>query len=703
MKYPLRFLSLALLTALLTCRLPAEESQAPELLVGHPRFSYEGVKDIDAMEKALHDSLLAHERYSFSRSWWQWDRLRARFVDGGRKDRNALRILRAVLRGLILDWYAKAEAKGEGDMFYIFFTTNSGNKVARKAEDGRVLRRDFHGGGYHGGWGGASRMRIYEELSRQKMLTATEWELLGKIVHQSLEPRFLDFKKGAQSANNHSYGNGGGVALALKLFPDAPQTEAARAWLDRIWASLSGFGDWKEWTYYPYGPIFLHGLLDVAEATGRIESDRVLINAVGHRALAFIHGGGVRGNPNSGARIRKDQSTVYADPWNVGYYNVETSSRDGNFWYRLAQHYKDPEYLWAAEQVALGGRAPGGGASPEYLDAYRRRFGWFIERGIEPGEPAGGASIGLLSPLKKKIPERIYLNPGLSADNKPFAAFFLYEEKSGHLDNVAGHLYEYSFNGAKFLHTSGKYNNVYSGDSLKGGGTGEESLDLLLALHKRHSFPLHPDRKGDKRDFMRRGSIRHLVGLARAENNEAGDSFGQFGYEHYYGEGSRWLRRAVLTAEGCLVIADEYVPGKQLGDDYQAGPVWHLAPEAGVAAGPSERNWFDAPALDRAWWQKEAIRVLLLFHDDGVLQYGSLRQVQSQDTDPNVTVFAFRPVEAGRTERFLSVLVPHGSDASAGQVASQVETSITDPGVFTVTLANQVSVRIEKGKWSVGR
>ena len=66
----------------------------------------------------------------------------------------ALRILRAVLRGLILDWYAKAEARGEGDMFYIFFTTNSGNKVARKADDGRTLKRDFHGGGYHGGWGG---------------------------------------------------------------------------------------------------------------------------------------------------------------------------------------------------------------------------------------------------------------------------------------------------------------------------------------------------------------------------------------------------------------------------------------------------------------------------------------------------------------------------------------------------------------------
>ena len=697
----IRIGSLVLLGVLLTGRSAVAESPSPELLAGHPRYSYEGVKNIAELEEALRKSLVAHEGYSFSRSWWQWDRLRARFVDGGRKDRNALRILRAVLRGLILDWYAKAEAKGEGDMFYIFFTTNSGNKVGRKAEDGRTLKRDFHGGGYHGGWGGASRMRIYEELSRQKMLTVAEETLFRKIVYQSLEPRFLDFNKGAQSANNHSYGNGGGVALALKLFPDAPQAGAARAWLDRIWASLSDFGDWKEWNYYPYGPIFLHGLLDVAEPTGRIESDRVLINAVGRRALAFIHGGGVRGNPNSGAPVRQDQSAVYADPWNVGYYKVETSSRDGNFWYRLAQHYKDPEYLWAAEQVALGGRAPGGAAPPEYLDAYRRRFGWFIERGIEPREPAGGASIGLLSPLKKKIPERIYLNPGLGAD-KPFAAFFLYEEKSGHLDNVAGHLYEYSFNGAKLLHSSGKYNNVYSGDSLRGGGTGEESLDLLLALHKRHSFPLHPDRKGDQRDFMRRGSIRQLTGLARAENNKTGDSFGQLGYEHYYGEGSRWTRRTVLTAEGCLVVADEYVPGKSLGSDYQAGPVWHLAPKPGAVAGPSKRNWFDAPSIDRAWWQEDAIGVLLFFHDDGVLEYGSLKQTQSQDTDPNVTVFAFRPVKAEERERFLSVLVPHGSDSPAAGVAAKVQTSISNQGVFNATISG-VRIRIGEGKWSVGR
>ena len=113
-----------------------------------------------------------------------------------------------------------------------------------------------------------------------------------KIVLQSLEKRFIDFEAKAQTAYNSSYGNAGGVALAIKLFPDAPQAKEARAWLDRIWKDFSDFGDWTEWNYYPYGPIFLHGMLDIAEATGRIESDRELIKSVGGRCLEFLHGGG---------------------------------------------------------------------------------------------------------------------------------------------------------------------------------------------------------------------------------------------------------------------------------------------------------------------------------------------------------------------------------------------------------------------------
>jgi hypothetical protein len=145
--------------------------------------------------------------------------------DVGRKDHSALRVLRAVFRGLILDRYSKLEKKGEGDLLYMFYTSLTGDRKESTLDvEGRKVFRDIHGGGYHGGWGGAARMRIYEELSTQKMLTGEEEIRFEKIVKQSLESRFIDFKKKAQSANNHSFGNAGGIALALKLFPDSPKS-----------------------------------------------------------------------------------------------------------------------------------------------------------------------------------------------------------------------------------------------------------------------------------------------------------------------------------------------------------------------------------------------------------------------------------------------------------------------------------------------
>ncbi len=74
-----------------------------QLAVGHPRPGYEEVTDIKAMAAALRKDLSQRERYSFSRGWWTWDRLRARYVDGGRKNQNELLILQAVFRALILD------------------------------------------------------------------------------------------------------------------------------------------------------------------------------------------------------------------------------------------------------------------------------------------------------------------------------------------------------------------------------------------------------------------------------------------------------------------------------------------------------------------------------------------------------------------------------------------------------------------------
>ena len=673
------------------------------ILSGHPRESYSDVKNIDEMEAALRDSLASIERHSFSRGWWVWDRLRCRYVDGGRKDSSALRVLRAVFRGLLLDRHKKLEEKGEGDLLYIFYTSLTGDrKESTLNVNGRKVFRDVHGGGYHGGWGGAARMRIYEELSSQKMLSAEEEVRFEEIVKQSLEPRFIDFKKKAQSANNHSFGNAGGIALALDLFPDAPQADEARAWIDRIWKHLSEFGDWTEWNYYPYGPIFLHGLIDIAEITGRIDTEKELINAVGNRCLGFIHGGGVRGNPNCGSVVRDDLELVYKDPWNYGYYDVETSARDGHFWYRLAKHYKNPYYLWAAEQVSLGGRPLNGKVSKEYDSAYERRFAWFIERDIKPKIPEGGAKIGLLSSLKNKIPERLYLNRDRKAGSA-FAAFFLYPEKDEHLDNVSGHLYEYSVSGSKYLHTSGKYNNVYSGKDLRGGGTGEESLDLLLVMHNRHQFPLHPDRKGDDRDFMRRGSIKHDDAFVIAENNKFGDSYGRFAFDNYYGEGSRWERRVVLTREGFFIVLDRYRGGEILREDYLAGPVWHVGFDEAVKEGGQSKNWFDFPPLDNAWWKKKKSRALLISHPHSKAKYGLIKQKNSQDTSPNVTLYSYRPVSSLQDEYFLNLFIPYDLPVDSSSILKQTKTHLDSMGNAKIDLGHAgIEILIDES-WSVVR
>lgn len=680
---------------------------AEDLLAGHPRSSYEDVEDIDAMEATLRESLAAQQRYSFSRGWWQWDRLRCRYVDEGRKDRNTLRILRAVFRGLVLDWHRKLEAKGEGDLLYIFFTTSPGDKTARKMPDGRTIVRDLHGGGYHGGWGGASRMRIYEELVRQDMLTPEEKRRFREIVHQSLRRQVINFKQGSQGADNHSFGNAGGPAIAIRLFPDAPQADEARAWIDRVWGDFSGFGDWKEWTYYPYGPIFLHGMIDLAEERNALENQREFLYAIGRRCLGFVHGGGVRGNPNSYAPATTEKErlgAVYENPWQTSYYRVEQTARDGHFWYRLAKLFRDPEFLWAAEQVVLGGKPPSGRVPPEYVEAYNRRFAWFNQRGIQPEIPAGIPTVGYLSPLKHKIPERLYLGSGRQS-GRPFVSFFLYDKKAGHLDNVSGHLYEFGFNGAKFLHTSGKYNNVYGGDgALRGYGTGEESLDLLLVMKRGHEFPLHPDRLGDKADYMRMGSIEHLVDRLRAETNDTNDSYGAFAFDHYYGPGSRWTRRTVLTAEGYLVVLDRYTGGATLGDGYHAGPLWHVACDKDQTGGPSEKDWFDAPAFDYAWWQSEALRMVVRFHDDGEVRFGSKRQTTSQDIRADsLTVFAYKPITAAEPALFLSVLAPYPPDELPAEVANTITTRVNKSGNGKATIGNvNVSINAD-GTWNVTR
>ena len=435
---------------------PAEQP-SKDLPAGHPRPSYEDVKDIDAMAAAVRKS-----RPRMYRGGWEWDRLLSRYVDGGRKETNALKILRAYFLS-ILDRYYDAEKAGQGDKFSLFCG--------------------------HGAWGSGGRMRIYAELARQKMLTPKEQATFKKIVNQSLKLG-LDYPNIERGVNNRPYGMNGGPAIAVRLFPDMPSAAKHRRWLKVLWRELTAYGDTTETNYYPYGPIFLQGLLDMAEGMGKFEDpeSRKLIYALARRYLDYVHGGGVRGNPNSAAHVNSDRSPMYADPWNSAWnYREECGGDDGHVWYRLARHFKDPEFLWVSEQVNFGGRPPKACKTPpEYLKAYNRRYAWFVKRGIEPKVPSGASKIGYCSPLKYKVPERLYLCPGRES-GKPFVSFYLYDRNNNYMHccgDAMGRLYEYCADGAKLLHTSGKYS---SGRASIGPPV---AYDMLTVLPPDMAFPV---------------------------------------------------------------------------------------------------------------------------------------------------------------------------------------------------------------------
>ena len=405
--------------AILTTTNSAEE--ATDLATGHPRPSYDNVKNINAMAEAVRKSQFAAHRGA-----WEWDRLLSRYIDGGREEKNAIIILQAYFRSIL-------DREGKDGSYKTFFSG-------------------------HGGWGSGGRLRIYEELMRQEMLTAEEQAKFRKIVSEALSKSF-DYENVERGANNRPYGMNGGPAIALQIFPDLPQATRHRRWLDALWREVKEYGDTTETNYFPYGPIYLDGFLDIAEGLNKFESERDFVYGHVRRYLDYVHGGGVRGNPNSGSFVVTDRDKAYSNPWDAAYYNGDHN--DAHVWYRLAKEFESPEFLWASEQASLGGRPPTDRDVPaEYMAAYKQRYAWFIKQGMEPQAPNGGSKVGYYSTGKHDVPERLYLCPSRES-GKPFASFYLYDRNNNYMhynDDVMGQLYEYAAHGAKFLHTSGKYN-----------------------------------------------------------------------------------------------------------------------------------------------------------------------------------------------------------------------------------------------------
>jgi hypothetical protein len=397
----------------------------------------------------------------------------------------------------------------------------------------------------------------------------------------------------------------------------------------------------------------------------------------------------VRGNPNAYAPATSEKQrldAVYENPWQVCYYNVEQTARDGHFWYRMAKHFEDPEFLWAAEQIVLGGRPPDGNVSPEYAAAYNRRFAWFTQRGIRPRIPNGRSAVGYLSPLKHKIPERLYVCPG-RASGKPFASFFIYDDGGSHLNppEVWGTLYEYCVGGVKLLGSAGKYT-----DDIPGGSG---AYDSLMITKPGLQFPIDAD-----------GSVRSgrlARDALRAENRGEG-SFGQYAFSDYFGEGSHWTRQTVLTQEGYLVVRDVYQSGK-VTDGYQVGPCWQCKGEGELARHPPNRNWFDAPAWDYAWWQNQTKRLLVCVHDAEGQSYYVARHPTSADISRSIPTDGFAAaatVKAGEPRVFLTVLVPHDDTENAEAVVARIKTRKDRSGNCLAAIGN-VTVSIQAGGiWS---
>ena len=119
---------------------------------------------------------------------------------------------------------------------------------------------------------------------------------------------------------------------------------------------------------------------------------------------------------------------------------------------------------------------------------------------------------------------------------------------------------------------------------------------------------------------------------------------------------------------------------------------------------PAGRNWFDAPARDHAWWQKQKKRVLLYLHPGEGLSIGQVAHRASQDIGgASHNAFARAVVRAGKPQVWLSVLLPFNEGRDAGELAGRIRTSVDEKGSATAT-AGKLQIKISAdGAWSVNR
>jgi hypothetical protein len=208
----------------------------------------------------------------------------------------------------------------------------------------------------------------------------------------------------------------------------------------------------------------------------------------------------------------------------------------------------------------------------------------------------------------------------------------------------------------------------------------------------------------------------YTVGSARTEQHGR-DAFGEVVFSRYVADDARLTRRIVLTAEGCLIIRDQWSAGKSQ-PKWTAGQLWQF-----YAMKEQGKDWFcseDDGAFNvpdgQGSTKPVTRRMLVKFATDASTET-FVEQINQSYLAPNpkkrpqdkfFTTGSKRVVSAGEQASFTLVVVPHEPTQDAKSIADGIRFNEQPDGV-EVALSQPVAsglVRVllrRDGRWEIVR
>jgi hypothetical protein len=187
------------------------------------------------------------------------------------------------------------------------------------------------------------------------------------------------------------------------------------------------------------------------------------------------------------------------------------------------------------------------------------------------------------------------------------------------------------------------------------------------------------------------------------------DAFGEIQYAAYIERGCRVTRRFVLTDEGCLVIQDEIVPGRDMAG-WNAGQLWQIYELQAQGA-----DWFRS-AGDGQYPQVAQRCMLVRYAGDDATRTGVEKiEKRYHCPVPNgrpakqfFTTYSVRPVTALAKSTFAMIVVPQDpAGLPPAEAAARVHVFQHRDGVAEAEVlgenAKKVTITLSADGWAVKR